>query len=275
MGDDAAPVTREETILDISRPAFSLAAFEEAHPRQPPPSKPTLLARLRKNCECSASCLGKTVLSKVPVINTMRNYQWKQWLLNDIIAGISIGVIHIPQGMGFSLLTSLPPVYGLYTSLFPVVIYFLFGTSHHISMGTMAITSLMIAAIIDQQVSYLGLPPQTAPIPGGDTTSNLTENLIIPATTMSSYGIDQTVASIDIISDSDNNNFNNASEPLTFDLEAFKVDIATSVTLLMGLWQVGLSLVNLGVVATFMSMTFIGGFLTGCAGHIVTSQVRS
>ena len=64
------------------------------------------------------------------------------------------------------------------------------------------------------------------------------------------------------------------ASPLAFDEEAFRVDIATSVTLLMGLWQVVLSLLNMGVIATFMSMTFIGGFLTSCAGYIVTSQVH-
>ncbi len=38
-------------------------------------------------------------------------------------------------GMAFALLTSVAPVYGLYTSFFPVVLYMLFGTGHHVSTG--------------------------------------------------------------------------------------------------------------------------------------------
>ena len=46
--------------------------------------------------------------------------------------------------MAFSLLAGLPAVYGLYSSLFPVVGYFVFGTSRHISFGTMAVISLFL-----------------------------------------------------------------------------------------------------------------------------------
>jgi sulfate anion transporter 6 len=59
--------------------------------------------------------------------------------------------------MAYSLLATLPPIYGLYTSFFPVLIYMLFGTSRHISIGSFAFASLMIARTIFKLEDKFGL----------------------------------------------------------------------------------------------------------------------
>ncbi|XP_038642623.1 solute carrier family 26 member 10 isoform X2 [Scyliorhinus canicula] len=54
--------------------------------------------------------------------------------------------------MAFALLTSVAPIYGLYTSFFPVVLYMLFGTGRHVSTGTFAGISLMTGSIVERLV---------------------------------------------------------------------------------------------------------------------------
>jgi len=54
--------------------------------------------------------------------------------------------------MGFALLAGVPAVYGLYASIFPGWVYYLFGTSRHLSVGTMALTALMVGAVVARSV---------------------------------------------------------------------------------------------------------------------------
>ena len=69
---------------------------------------------------------------------------------NLLPVGFIVAVVHIPQSMGFALLASVRPVYGLYTSFWHVLLYFLFGASPHVSVGTMALISLMISEVVDR-----------------------------------------------------------------------------------------------------------------------------
>ncbi len=65
---------------------------------------------------------------------------------SDLSAGITVGVMLIPQGMAYALIAGLPPIYGLYASLVPLVVYALLGTSRHLAVGPVAIVSLLVAA---------------------------------------------------------------------------------------------------------------------------------
>ena len=66
----------------------------------------------------------------------MRTFNPKRDLLKDVLAGFTVFVMAIPQGMAYGVLTGLGPVYGLYTSTFPIPLYFLLGTSRHLAIGT-------------------------------------------------------------------------------------------------------------------------------------------
>jgi len=69
-----------------------------------------------------------------------------QKLKGDVSAGITTGIVLIPQGMAYALIAGLPPVHGLYAALIPPVIYALLGTSYHLSVGPVATVSLLIFA---------------------------------------------------------------------------------------------------------------------------------
>ena len=103
---------------------------------------------------CRSACQGKKVLrfieNRIPGISVIRKYKFREYMLGDIVSGLSVGIFTIPQGMGYALLASVPPILGLYTCLIPALIYFAFGNCPHSAMGTMGVSSLIIATAVEK-----------------------------------------------------------------------------------------------------------------------------
>ena len=72
-------------------------------------------------------------------------YQKKD-LKGDIIAGITVSILLVPQGMAYAMIAGLPAVYGLYAAIVPQIIYALFGTSGQINVGPVAMDSILVMA---------------------------------------------------------------------------------------------------------------------------------
>ena len=80
----------------------------------------------------------------IPILEWLPNYN-SSLFKGDLIAGITVGIILIPQGIAYALIAGLPPIYGLYCALVPQVMYAIFGSSRQVAIGPVAMDSLIVA----------------------------------------------------------------------------------------------------------------------------------
>jgi len=80
-----------------------------------------------------------------PILDWLPSYK-RTYLKDDLIAGVTVAILLIPQGMAYALIAGLPPIYGLYAALTPQIIYAILGTSRQLAVGPVAMDSLLVAA---------------------------------------------------------------------------------------------------------------------------------
>lgn len=136
--------------------------------------------------------------------------------------------------MAYALLATLPPIFGLYTSFYPNLVYWLFGTSRHISIGTFSVVALMV----------------------GSTLNDLSSKYVPPV------GYNQT------------NSTHDGNSYLSSDPVQARVMLATVNMFCVGCIQLLMFIFNLGFLSSLFSEPLNNGFITGCAVHVFTSQVK-
>ena len=97
----------------------------------------------------------------IPILEWLPNYN-KSLFKDDLVAGVTVGIILIPQGIAYALIAGLPPIYGLYCALVPQVMYVIFGSSRQVAIGPVAMDSLIVATGVSTLAlagseSYIGI----------------------------------------------------------------------------------------------------------------------
>ena len=100
----------------------------------------TVGARLGRALRATPAALRR----RFPAIEWVPRYTWSL-LRADLVAGLTVGVVLIPQGVAYAMLAELPPIYGLYAALAPLPVYAAMGSSRHMSIGPFALVSLLVA----------------------------------------------------------------------------------------------------------------------------------
>lgn len=208
---------------------LSEAELEELAQRKPP-SKTSVRGCLQK-ARCSASTAKSLLFRFLPILRWLPRYPVKDWLLGDIASGFSVGIMHLPQGLAYALLAGLPPVTGLYSSFYPVFLYFFFGTSRHNSVGPFAVISVMIGSVTE---SLLPSEDFLVSVDGGNTTI-----------------VDEKAR------------------------DAARVDLVATITILSGIFQVALGLLQFGFVVTYLSDPLVRGYTTAASVHVLISQLKN
>jgi len=83
----------------------------------------------------------------LPILDWLGNYRKKD-LSGDVIAGLIVTIMLVPQGMAYAMLAGLPPQVGLYASVLPLILYAIFGSSRTLAVGPVAMVSLMTASAL-------------------------------------------------------------------------------------------------------------------------------
>ncbi|NXX30359.1 S26A2 protein, partial [Nicator chloris] len=205
--------------------------------------KALLVKQAKKTCSCTPAKMKDCVLGFFPILQWLPKYKLREYLLGDIMSGVIVGVLLVPQSIAYSLLAGLEPIYGLYTSFFSCIIYCIFGTSRHVSVGIFGVVCLMVGQVVDREVERAGYDLEPAvlsalPAPGGDS-----------------------------------NGTGNATAPLC-DRGCHAMAVAATMTFISGVYQVAMGFFQVGFVSVYLSDSLLSGFVTGASFTVLTSQVK-
>lgn len=244
-------------VVNVRRPVYQLDELNEAYGNGGDADLETTTTTTKR--KKVAKLKWSDVKSVVPAIGWLfTNYKWSDDFFKDFVAGFTVAVLNIPQGMAYAMLGNVEPTVGLYMAILPVIVYSLLGTSKHVSMGSFSVVCMMAGKVVNTYANvysttdgnddeaFTGLPPPSAETFADDSVSHSYVPAVAMATaTATATGVVYT-----------------------------PIEVATAVTLMVGLVQILMYVFRLGIVCTILSETLVSGFTAGAAVHVVTSQMK-
>ncbi|XP_029870410.1 pendrin isoform X1 [Aquila chrysaetos chrysaetos] len=280
----AAGERAEEPLAELShyvvaRPIYSEAGFQEENERRTP-LPPTLRERAQAACRCSRKRAFQIAKSFLPILEWLPNYRVKEWLISDVISGVSTGLVATLQGLAYALLVAVPVGYGLYSAFFPILTYFFLGTSRHISVvfSTSLPCCILFLITVDNIIflpvaetqnlcvhSSLALGPHIKAMGPFPVVSLMVGSVVLSMAPDDNFLIDGSNAT-----------GTNGTGTLidTESRDAQRVLIASTLTFLVGILQVIFGVLQIGFIVRYLADPLVGGFTTAAAFQVLVSQLK-
>ncbi|KAI1881981.1 hypothetical protein AGOR_G00245810 [Albula goreensis] len=215
--------------------------------------KDVILSKLSRSCSCSTAKLKAALTGFFPVVRWLPKYRLREYAWGDIMSGLIVGIILVPQAIAYCLLAGLEPIYGLYTSFFANIIYFLMGTSKHVSVGIFSLMSLMVGQVVDREVYLAGFEFSEEGQPAAVTLNGIWNGTLHNGSVV---------------------NLTMGGYHLECGRECYAISIAAALTFLAGVYQILMAVFRLGFVSVYLSAPMLDGFATGASLTILTVQAK-
>ncbi|XP_030224398.1 sulfate transporter isoform X1 [Gadus morhua] len=202
--------------------------------------------QIRGHCSCTKDKARAKLLGFFPILKWLPRYQLRDWILGDVMSGVIVGILLVPQSIAYSLLAGQEPIYGLYTSFFSAIIYAFLGTSRHISVGIFGVLCLLVGQVVERELAAAGYPSDTVLVAGGG--YNTSAALLVAQ--------------------------GNSSLGRACDKSCYAIVVGATVTFTAGVYQLLMGLLQVGFVSVYLSDSLLSGFATGASLTILTSQLK-
>ncbi|XP_077017711.1 testis anion transporter 1 isoform X1 [Tamandua tetradactyla] len=225
-------------IYDIRRDVYNEENFQQEHRTKEALSSGNMdinisTVRHHVQCRCSWHKFLRCMLVVFPFLEWICLYRFKDWLLGDLLAGISVSLVQVPQVLTFTLLARqlIPPLNIAYAAFCSSLIYVVLGSCHQMSIGTFFLVSALMINVL-----------KVSPFNSGD--------LVMGTFIKDDF-----------------------SDHFFFVAYNKSLNVVASTTFLAGIIQLSMGMLGFGFMATYLPESVINAYLAAAALHIMLSQM--
>ncbi|XP_006860630.1 PREDICTED: testis anion transporter 1 [Chrysochloris asiatica] len=222
---------------DVKRLVYNEETFQQEHRRKVPSSGNLDINittfRHHVQCRCSWHKFIRCMLMIFPFLEWVCLYRFKDWLLGDLLAGISVGFVQVPQELTFCLMARqlIPPLNISYAAFCSSVIYVIFGSCHQMSIGSYFLVSALMINVL-----------KVSPFNSG--------HLVLGTFIKDDF-----------------------SDPSFFMAYNRSLSVVATTTFLTGIIQLSMGMLGFGFIATYLPESVISAYLVATALHVILSQM--